>query len=285
MGSSIFGGIPATGAIARTATNVHNGGRTPVAGIVHVFTLFAIMIFFGKWALLIPLSCLAGILMVVAYRMAEWHTFAMILKSPRSDIVVLLTTFILTVVVDLTVAIQIGMILAAFLLIHRLSTTSNIRLITKDFEDEEETEDVNAISRRQVPEEVEVFEVQGVLFFGIVSSFIETMQDIERKPKVRIIRMRNVLSIDDSGISALRQVERFCAKHGIILLLAGVHAQPLIAMERSGFLSEIGEEKVFGNIDDALQYARKILGLPAVRRPEPFVSDVKREMNLPPDTP
>lgn len=277
MGSAVFGGIPATGAIARTAVNVHNGGRTPVAGMVHALTLFLIMIFFGQWAALIPLPCIAGILIMVAYRMSEWHSFTMILRAPKSDRIVLLVTFTLTVVLDLTVAIQIGMILAAFLLIRRLSKTTNIRVITKDFEDEEETEDMNAISRRQVPSKVEVFEVQGPFFFGIITSFMEVVQNIQHKPQVRIIRMRNALSIDESAINALRQTHHFCKKHGIVLLLSGVHAQPLIALGRSGLLNEIGEDHIFGNIDDALNHSRTILGLPLVKRPEPFVPTVHRE--------
>ncbi|MBU1084614.1 MAG: SulP family inorganic anion transporter [Candidatus Omnitrophota bacterium] len=277
IGSSLFGGIPATGAIARTAVNVHNGGRTPVAGMIHAVTLFMIMILFGRWAKLIPLACLSGILIIVACRIAEWHSFFSILKAPKSDILVLFATFFLTVLVDLTVAIQIGMVLASFLLIYRLSKTANIKNITKDLEDEEETADYHSISKRDVPPGVEVFEVQGPFFFGMISSFIEAVQIIEKPPKVRIIRMRHVLSIDDTALNALRQTHNFCRKHNMIFMLSGVHTQPLFALERSGLLKEIGEDNILGNIDDALNRAREILGLPKLNRPEPFIPTVSRE--------
>lgn len=280
IGSSIFGGMPATGAIARTAVNIHNGGRTPVAGIVHAITLLAIMVFFGKLAGLIPLPCLAGILMIVAYRMAEWRSFVMILRTTLSDVAVLLATFILTVVIDLTVAIQVGMVLAAFLFIRRLAETTNIKPITNNLRNADEFDDLNSISLRKVPDDVEVFEIQGPFFFGIIVQFMEAIRNIKKKPKVRIIRMRHVLSIDASAINALRQTHHFCKKHNIDLILSCVHAQPIIAMERSGLLNEINENRIFGNIDDALNCARDILGLPIVRRPVPFVAVVAREEHL-----
>ncbi|MBF0252785.1 MAG: SulP family inorganic anion transporter [Candidatus Omnitrophica bacterium] len=259
IASSLFGGMPATGAIARTAVNVHNGGRTPVAGMVHALTLFLIMVLFGKLAKLVPLACLSGILIIVAFRIAEWNTFRSILKAPKSDILVLFATFLLTVFVDLTVAIQIGMVMASFLLIYRLSKTANIKNITKDMEDEEETSDDHSISKCDVPSGVEVFEVQGPFFFGTISSFIEAVEIIEKPPKIRIIRMRNVLSIDDTALNALRQTYQLCKKHKIIFMLSGVHAQPLFALERSGLLKDIGEDHIFCNIDEALNSARKIL--------------------------
>jgi sulfate permease, SulP family len=259
IGSSLFGGIPATGAIARTAVNVHNGGRTPIAGIIHALTLFLIMIFLGKWAVLIPMPCLAGILIIVAYRMSEWRSFAMLLKSPKTDVIVLCVTFTLTVLIDLTVAIQIGMILAAFLFVYRLSMTTNIKSFTKDFADDEEKDDPNSISKRDVPEYVEIFEINGPFFFGMVSSFNDTMQNIEKKPKVKILRMRNVLTIDASAINAIRQNYKFCKKHNITLILSEVHAQPLVALEHSDLLNEIGLNRTFGTIDDSLNCAREIL--------------------------
>jgi sulfate permease, SulP family len=277
IGSSIFGGIPATGAIARTAVNVHNGGRSPIAGIVHAITLFLIMIFLGKWAVLIPMPCLAGILIIVAYRMSEWRSFAMLLKSPKTDVIVLCATFTLTVLIDLSVAIQIGMILAAFLFVYRLSMTTNIKSFTKDFADDEEQDDPNAISKRDVPDYVEIFEINGPFFFGMVSSFNDTMQNIEKKPKVKILRMRNVLTIDASAINAIRQNYKFCKKHNITFILSEVHAQPLFALEHADLLNEIGLDRAFGNIDDALNCSREILGLEKIERTQPFVPAVKRE--------
>lgn len=281
MASSLFGGIPATGAIARTAVNVHNGGKTPVAGIVHSFTVLAIMIFLAKWATLIPLPCLAGILMIVAYRMGEWHSFISILKSPKSDVMVLLVTFFLTILVDLTVAIEMGMILAAFLLVYRLSNTAGVRVISSSIkEDEEEAFDPNSIDLREVPEDVEVFEITGPFFFGMAEEFTEIMSTVSRKPRVRILRMRNALSMDATALNALRQILRFSRSRGIELVLSGVHAQPLLAMRSTGLYDEIGEDHIFGNIDDALNKAREIVGLAPIPRPVPFVPTVKREFGM-----
>lgn len=278
IGSALFGGMPATGAIARTTTNIHNGGRTPVAGIIHAATLFLIMLFLGKWAVLIPLPCLAGILIVVAYHMSEWESFMMVLKSPRSDVVVLLTTFALTVLIDLTVAIQIGMVLSAFLFMRRMSMVTNVSTVTRELSDqEEEADDPNAISRREVPKGVDVFEINGPFFFGAASKFIEAIQAEHANPKVRIIRMRRVPAMDATGIHVLKEGYKNSKKRGIHFILSGVHTQPLFALERSGVLAMIGEENVFGNIDDALNRARGILGLPPAPKPSGFVSDVARE--------
>ncbi len=257
--SSLFGGMPATGAIARTVTNVHNGGRTPVAGMVHAATLFLIMFLFAKWAALIPLSAFAGILIMVAYRMSEWHSFAMVLKAPRSDAVVLLITFILTVTIDLTIAIEIGMALAAFLFMHQLSLTADMGVITRELADEEERDDPNAVSKKEIPKEVEIFEINGPFFFGIASTFVETISRIERKPKVRILRMRHVPTIDATALNALRQVFRGSRKNGINFLLSGVRHQPMKALEESGLMGEIGAENVFTNLDGALSRAKNIL--------------------------
>jgi sulfate permease, SulP family len=279
MTSSLFGGMPATGAIARTAVNVHNGGKTPIAGLVHSLTLLAIMVFLSKWATLIPLSCLAGILVIIAYRMGEWHSFASILRSPKSDVLVLLATFLLTVIVDLTVAIQIGMVLAAFLLVHRLSSTTGIRAITAAKENEEEAYDPNSVDLREIPDGVEVFEITGPFFFGMAESFTEIMSNVSLNPRIRILRMRNALSIDDTALNALRQILRFSRAKKIELILSGVHMQPLMAMHNTGLYDEIGEAMIFGNIDDALNKAREILGLPSVPPPGPFVPTVKREVS------
>ncbi|HNX68283.1 MAG TPA: sulfate permease [Candidatus Omnitrophota bacterium] len=275
-----FGGIPATGAIARTATNVHNGGRTPVAGIINVIVLFIIMVFLGKWIAWVPLPCLAAILIMVAYQMSEWRSFLMMLRSPRSDVAVLLATFLLTVFVDLTVAIQVGLFLALLLFMRRMALVTNVGIVTNELVDTEEQDDPNAVGKRKIPSKVEVFEINGPFFFGASYKFIEAMNTVGTKPKIRIIRMRNVIALDATGMHTLKDAYNKFKKSGITLLLADLHTQPLMAMERSGLLEMIGEDNVFGNIDDALNRAREMLGLPQVPRPGPFVPTVARESNL-----
>jgi SulP family sulfate permease len=255
-----FGGIPATGAIARTATNIKNGGRTPIAGIIHALVLLLIMLFFGQWAKLIPMAALAAILVVVAYNMSEWRTFRSLLKSPKSDVAVLLTTFGLTVIIDLTVAIEIGMVLAVFLFMRRMAMVTNVGVITRELTDEEETVvDPMAIDKKNVPEGVEVFEINGPFFFGAVEKFKEAAEIIENPPKVRIIRMRNVPAIDSTGLHVLEEVLRDSRKEGTEVIFSGVHAQPLMAFDNSGLLKKIGEKNVHANIDEALARAKEIL--------------------------
>lgn len=281
IASPLFGGIPATGAIARTATNVHNGGRTPVAGLVHALVLFAIMFFLGKWIAWVPLSCLAAILIIVAYNMSERQSFAMILRSPRSDVAVLWITFLLTVFVDLTAAIQVGLFLALLLFMRRMALVTNVEVVTNELEDEEEPDDPNAMSKRKVPAKTEVYEINGPFFFGASYKFMEAMNDIGVKSKVRVIRMRNVYALDATGLHTLTQAHKSFKKSGITLIISDLHTQPLFAMEKSGLLEKIGEDNVFGNIDDALNRAREVLGLPKVPRPAPFVPTVAREKSLP----
>lgn len=273
----LFGGIPVTGAIARTATNVKNGGRTPVAGIVHAITLLLIMLLFGKWAKLIPMPALAAILIVVAWNMSEVKVFRELLKSPRSDVIVLLTTFSLTVVFDLTLAIEIGMLLAVILFMQRMAQLSNVGVITKELADRDEEDDPNTIVTRKVPDGVEVFEISGPFFFGAASKFREAMHIVEKAPKIRIIRMRSVLTIDATGLNMMRELLKDCKKSETRLILSGVHAQPLFALQQYGLYDDIGEEHIFGNIDDALDHAREILGLPKIGRQQNFVPTVQRE--------
>jgi sulfate permease, SulP family len=276
----IFGGMPATGAIARTATNVKNGGRTPVAGMVHALTLLLITLFFGKWAALIPLATLAAILVVVAYHMCEWRTFRSELTAPRSDVAVLLTTFALTVLVDLTVAIEVGMVLAVFLFMRRMAEVTNISIVTRELADgreNEEDDDPNSVRRREIPPGVEVFEINGPFFFGAAEQFKDTLGQIANNPKVLIIRMRDVPAIDSTGLHALHDLARRCKHDGTLLLLSDVHAQPMFALVRSDMLAELGEENLFGNLDSALDRARQHLGLPAVAHPAEAVPTVARE--------
>lgn len=268
----IFGGIPATGAIARTATNIKSGGVSPVAGMVHALTLLLIMIFFGKWATLIPMATLAAILMVVAYHMSEWRFFVKLLKSPKSDVFVLISTFFLTVFVDLTLAIEAGVVLAALLFMNRMSNATVIRRTTSEMK-----EDKHPLAERSVPDGVEVFEIHGPFFFGAANRFKETMRLIRQRPKVMILRCRHILFIDATALRALEELVEKTHRQGTVLLLSGVHAQPLITIEQSGLYYEIGEENIFGNIDDALNRARDILGLPRVPRPVPFIPTVARE--------
>ena len=278
--SPMFGGMPATGAIARTATNVKNGGRTPVAGMVHALTLLLITLFFGRWAALIPLATLAAILVVVAYHMSEWRTFRSELTAPKSDVVVLLTTFALTVLVDLTVAIEVGMVLAAFLFMRRMAEVTNVSIVTRelaDGADNEEENDPNSVRRREIPPGVEVFEINGPFFFGAAEQFKDTLGQIAKNPKVLIIRMRDVPAIDSTGLHALHELARRCKHDGTLLLLSDVHAQPMFALVRSDMLAELGEQNLFGNLDDALDRARQHLGLPEVPHPVGAVPTVARE--------
>ncbi|PYO45863.1 MAG: sodium-independent anion transporter [Gemmatimonadetes bacterium] len=277
--SPLFGGIPATGAIARTATNVKNGGRTPVAGMVHALTLLLITLFFGRWAALIPLATLAAILVVVSYHMSEWRTFRGELTAPKSDVVVLLTTFALTVIIDLTVAIEVGMVLAAFLFMRRMAEVTNISVVTRELADEDGDDegDPNAVRDRSVPDGVEVFEINGPFFFGAAEQFKDTLNEVARKPKVLIIRMRAVPAIDATGLHVLQELARRYRREGTLLLLSDVHAQPMFALVRSDILPEIGEENLFGNIDDALNRARDHLGLSRLPRPANATATVERE--------
>jgi len=254
--SPLFGGIPATGAIARTATNVRNGGRTPVAGITHAATLLLITLFFGRWAAVIPMATLAGILVVVSYHMSEWRTFRAEFRAPKSDLTVLLTTFLLTVLVDLTVAVEVGMVLAAFLFMRRMAEVTNVSAITREFQDDTEEAAPDALRRRQLPPGVEIYEVNGPFFFGAAEKFKETLTQLHSSPKVLVIVMRNVPSIDSTGLAALRDVVLRFRQGGTRVILCGVHAQPMVALQRSALADEIPEEDLVGSIEEALALAR-----------------------------
>jgi sulfate permease, SulP family len=274
----LFGGIPATGAIARTATNVKNGGRTPVAGMIHALTLLIITLGAGSLAGRIPMAVLAAILVVVAYHMCEWRAFVAELSSPKSDVAVLLTTFGLTIFVDLTVAITVGMVLAAFLFIRRMAEVTNTSAVTDVLNDLPYDEiDPNAVSARRVPNGVEVYEINGPFFFGAAETFKETLRTIAVRPKVLIIRMRKVLALDSTGMHALKSVVHQTRKDGTVVLLSDVHMQPLVALTGSAVLRDIGADNLFGNLDDALNRARQLLGLPVVAPPPGATPTVARE--------
>lgn len=283
IGSAIFGGIPATGAIARTATNVKSGGRTPMAGIIHAVTLLVIMIAFAPQAKYIPLAALSGILMIVAYNMSEIDQFRSLLRAPRSDVVVLLSTFALTVIIDLTIAVQVGVVMAALLFIRRMSEVASVGVVTREFQDAEDKPDPNAIGKRRVPPGVEVFEINGPFFFGAAETFRDTLRALRTKPKVLIVRMRQVPVIDATGLHLLEELHSQCRRDGTKVVFSGVHAQPLFALQRTELFEHIGAENVFGNIDDALNRAREILGLPIEETRPEFVPEVARERNQKPD--
>jgi SulP family sulfate permease len=256
--SPMFSGIPVTGAIARTATNVKTGGRTPVAGIVHSVVLLLVMLVFGHWATLIPMPVLAAILLVVAYNMSEWHSFVRLMKSPRSDVAVMLVTFALTIIVDLTVAIQVGVILSALLFIRRMASVSHVTPLTRDLRDVDET-DSDSAGQMPLPEGIEVFEVYGSLFFGAVEQFTETTRALKKKPKVFILETRNLLAIDASGIRALEDLFHQLSGEGTRFMICGIHKQPLVALSQSGFVDRMGEDNLAGSLDEALEMATKSL--------------------------
>jgi len=262
IGSGLVGGMPATGAIARTATNVKTGGRTPVAGMAHAVVVAVAFLFLGKWARYIPLATLAAILVVVAYHMSEWRAFAQLFRTPKSDVAVLLTTFLLTVLVDLTVAVQVGVVLAAFLFIKRMADVTNVGLLTGDWNDAPDgtmRADPDGVARRSIPPGVEVYEVNGPFFFGAADKIKDVLHFVARKPRVFILRMRNVPVMDASGIRVLDDLFRSFSRQGIRFLISGIRAQPLEALERAGKLDEFGRENFVTALDEALEVARRVL--------------------------
>jgi SulP family sulfate permease len=263
LATPLVGGIPATGAIARTATNVKNGGRTPVAGMVHAITLLIITLVAGRWAGLIPMPALAAILVMVAYSMSEWRAFVSEFRSPKSDVAVLLATFSLTVFVDLTVAIEVGMVLAAFLFIRRMASVANVSAVTRELDDEgtSNVADPGDVRFRRIPKGVEVYEINGPFFFGAAEVFKDTLAQIMGKPKVLIIRMRNVLTIDSTGMHALRDVVRRSRAEGTAVLLADVHMKVVTVLAGSKLQDELGPDALFTNLDDALNHARRVVGV------------------------
>ncbi len=243
-----FGGIPATGAIARTATNIKNGGRSPIAGIVHAVTLLLIMLFFGQWAKLIPMSCLAGVLIVVSYNMSEWRVFRSILKSSGFDILVLLATFFLTVLVDLTIAIEVGVVLSAVLFMKRMADKGeqvqkdvNVDLI-EDYSD--------------LPKEISVYEISGPFFFASAKQYAQLIQQIGLKSKTIVIRMRHVPFIDATGFHNFKAVIDSLQKSNVRIILSGVNESVLLDMEKYDLISKIGKDHIFDSFNHALDYAK-----------------------------
>jgi len=248
----LFGGIPATGAIARTMTNINNGGKTPVAGLIHAVVLFLILLFLMPLAQYIPMACLAGVLVVVSYNMSEWRTFRALLRNPKSDITVLLITFFLTVIFDLTVAIEVGLVIACLLFMRRVAETTEISVITDEINPNEELDIAVNEESLMVPKGVEVYEINGPYFFGIANKFEEQMVQLGDRPKVRIIRMRKVPFIDSTGIHNLTNLCKMSKKERITIVLSGVNEKVHHVLEKSGFYELLGEENICENINVAI---------------------------------
>lgn len=253
--SALFGGIPATGAIARTATNVKNGGRTPIAGIVHALVLLSIMLLFAPYAKLIPLSCLAGILMVVAYHMSEWRQFKSILKGNRMDIIILLTTFFLTVIFDLIIAIEIGIVLSSFMFMKRMSESVVIENITTENINAEHLFDEEILD---LPKDVLLYEINGPLFFGAARQFQETITNTHLQPKVIIIRMRYVPMIDATGYQSLKEIIKSYKAKGIKVIISGINEDTRKNFEMNEMFTVLDKEYIFKNIVEALEKAKSI---------------------------
>lgn len=252
-----FGGIPATGAIARTMTNIKNGGRTPVAGMIHAITLLFILLFFGKYAIMIPMASLAGILVIVAYNMSEWHSFIGMFRYPKSDVLVLLTTFFLTVIFDLVIAIQIGLLLAMLLLFKRLTETSGIEVVKSQISDE--GEEGPEEERLFIPKGIEVYEINGPFFFGIANKFDEIIRNSRRTNFVRIIRLRKVPFIDSTGLNNFSNLIKKSEREGFKIILSGVSPQLKKTLKEAAIYNEVGAGNVFSNIRDAIARGEEIV--------------------------
>ena len=257
--SPIFGGIPATGAIARTMTNINNGGRTPVAGIVHAAVLLLIFLFLMPLAQYIPMACLAGVLVVVSYGMSGWRSFAALMRNPKSDVTVLVLTFLLTIVFDLTIAIEVGLVCACLLFMKRMSETTDVHVVYDEI-DLNEDADMQAgnLEHLTIPDGVEVYEINGPYFFGAGNRFEDIMSRYGRRPKVRIIRMRKVPFIDSTGLHNLQNLCTTSQKEGITIVLSGVVPKVEAVLKRNGFTQLLGEKNICNHIDLALQRARDI---------------------------
>ena len=255
----IFGGIPATGAIARTMTNINNGGRTPVAGIIHAFVLLLILLFLGNLTKHIPMACLAGVLVIVAYNMSEWRTFKSLMKNTKSDVSVLLATFLLTVIFDLTIAIEVGLLLAVVLFIRRIFETSTISVFQDEVEAASYVEGGAETDKLSLPKGVEVYEIEGPFFFGVANKFEEIMKQVNDKPKVRIIRMRKVPFIDSTGVHNLENLIKMCNKDKTTVLLSGVNDNVRKVLLQVELDKKIGLENICSNINEAIEKAAKLV--------------------------
>ena len=260
IASPLFGGIPATGAIARTMTNINNGGKTPIAGIIHAVILLLIFLFLMPLAKYIPMACLAGVLVVVSYGMSGWRSFLAVMKNPKSDITVLLITFFLTIIFDLTIAIEVGLIIACLLFMKRMSETTDVKAITEEIDPNLESEfSTGNLEHLIIPKGVEVYEINGPYFFGAGNKFEEIMASFGDRPQVRIIRMRKVPFVDSTGIHNLTSLCEMSQKEGIQVVLSGVREKVNAQLEHAGFYHLIGEENICSHINLALKRANKII--------------------------
>ena len=259
MVSPLIGGIPATGAIARTMTNINNGGRTPVAGIAHAIVLALIYLFLMPLVQYIPMSCLAGVLVVVSYNMSEWRSFKAILKNPKSDIIVLLVTFFLTVIFDLTVAIEVGVLIACLLCMKRMAETTNVSVLSDEIDPNADSDVLGNLEHLTIPEGVKVYEINGPYFFGIGNKFEEMMGDMGGRAKVRIIRMRKVPFIDSTGVHNLSNMCRMCAQMGVKVVLSGVNPSVMKVLKDAGMDELVGQENICSHISIALERAAQIV--------------------------
>ena len=259
MVSPLIGGIPATGAIARTMTNINNGGRTPLAGIAHAIVLALIYLFLMPLVKFIPMACLAGILVVVSYNMSEWRSFKAILRNPKSDIIVLLVTFFLTVIFDLTVAIEVGVLIACLLCMKRMAETTNVSVLSDEIDPNADSDVMGNLDHLTIPEGVKVYEINGPYFFGIGNKFEEMMGDMGGRAKVRIIRMRKVPFIDSTGVHNLQNMCRMCSQMGVKVVLSGVNPKVMKVIEDAGMDDVVGKENICSHINIALKRAEEIL--------------------------
>lgn len=261
LASPIFGGIPATGAIARTMTNINNGGRTPIAGIVHAVVLLLIFLFLMPLAKYIPMACLAGVLVVVSYGMSGWRSFLALMKNPKSDVTVLLITFFLTIIFDLTIAIEVGLIIACLLFMRRMSETTAVHVISNEINPDDEDSDMHLgnIEHLTIPKGVEVYEINGPYFFGAGNRFEEIMATLGDRPQVRIIRMRKVPFVDSTGIHNLTNLCEMSLKEGIQIVLSGVTEKVHSQLNKAGFYDIVGQDNICSHIDIALDRAKEII--------------------------
>ena len=258
----LFGGIPCTGAIARTMTNINNGGRTPVAGIIHAVVLLVIFLVLMPLAAYIPMSCLAGVLVIVSYNMSGWRTFMQLMKNPKSDVIVLLITFFLTVIFDLTVAIEVGLLIACLLFMKRMAESTQIKVIADEIDPNDETDAEVHEEHLIIPKGVEVYEINGPYFFGIANKFEELMATMEDHPKVRVIRMRRVPFIDSTGIHNLQNLCEMSHREGTHIVLSGVTPNVYNVLEHNGFYHLLGKDHICPNINVALERAAAIVKRP-----------------------
>ena len=256
----IFGGIPVTGAIARTMTNINNGGRSPIAGIIHAIVLLLILLFLGPLTKHIPMACLAGVLIIVSYNMSEWRTFRSLMKNPKSDVSVLLVTFLLTVIFDLTIAIEIGLLIAMLLFMRRVAETTRVSVATDVINLTEENETHQQQEEKlAIPRGVEVYEIDGPFFFGVANKFDSIMMSMGDKPRVRVIRMRKVPFMDSTGLHNLESLLRLSRAEGIQVVLSGVNERVRHVLEKSKVDQKIGPENICADIHQALERASRIL--------------------------